>query len=59
MGAALRCLVGGMLAAGVADVRTAIDGGVRIEDFTIVARVRNAKTIPSTNHWSRIEQYND
>jgi hypothetical protein len=58
VGAALRGLLRGLLTAGVADVRAAINRGVGIEDFAIIARLRNTKAIPCAADRSGVENGN-
>src|SRR5882672_3118017 len=51
--------IGGLLAAHVADVRTAVVGGVGVHDFTVQARVRDTKTITAANDGCGIDDCDD
>ena len=59
MRAALGRLVRGVLAASVANIRTTVNGSVGVEDFAIVARPWNAKSIALANDGSCIDDRND
>jgi len=59
VGAALRWLIGGFLAADVADVRAAVVAGVGVEDFAVVAGLGDAEAIASANDGSGVEDGDD
>src|SRR6266702_4102824 len=59
MGVALGGLVGGLLATGVAHVRTAVVPGVGVEDFAVVARLGDAQPIPFADNGSGVEHDDD
>jgi len=41
--------IGGLLAAHVADIRTAVVGGVGVHDFTVQAGVRDAEAVATAD----------
>jgi hypothetical protein len=59
MGAALGGLIDGFLAAGVADVRTAIVGGVGVHDFTVVAGIGDTEAIAAADDGSGVDDGDD
>jgi hypothetical protein len=59
MGATLSGLVGGVLAALVADVRTAVVGGVGVEDFFVVAGVGDAEAVTAADDGSSVDDGDD
>ena len=59
MWAALGGLIGGVLAALVADVRTAVMGGVGIENFFVEAGVGNAEAIAAADDRSGVKDGDD
>jgi len=59
MRAALSGLVRGLLTAGVADVRTTVDRSVGVEDFAIVARLREAEAVAAANDGRGVDDGDD
>src|SRR5882672_3806219 len=51
--------IGGLLAAHVADIRTAVVGGVGVHDFTVQAGVRNTKTITAADDRRGVDDGDD
>src|SRR5437879_2778316 len=59
MGAPLGGMIGRLLAAHVADVGAAVMGGVRVHDFAIEARLRNAETVAFADDRRGVDDGND
>src|SRR5260370_15721911 len=59
MRAALRGVVGGLLAAHVADVGAGVVGGVGVHDFEIEARIGDTQAIAFADQWSGVEDGDD
>lgn len=56
---ALRGLLGGLLAASVADVRTPVVGGVAIEDFAVETGIRDAETVAAADYRRGVDDGDD
>ena len=59
MRAALGGLVGGLLAAHVADVGAAVEGGVGVHDFAVEARIGDTQAIAFTDHRRSVHDGDD
>src|SRR5260370_33404189 len=59
MRAALRGVVGGLLAAHVADVGAAVVGGVGVHDFEIEAGIGDTQAIAFADYWSGVDDGDD